>query len=152
MVEPIRKLIARVRGHYIQGVRVSNDSRLSLNLFLEQAAVDIDLENRLIEVAGGDKEHFYIPYDKAVIAVGSTSNTHGVPGLEHTFQLKTVPDVLAIRRRIMENLETAALPTTSAEERDRLMSFVVCGGGPTGVEFASEVYDMSRLLVVGWSI
>lgn len=39
--------------------------------------------------------------DKLVIAVGSTSNTHGVKGLEHCFQLKTVPDAQQIRRRVM---------------------------------------------------
>jgi len=42
----------------------------------------------------------------------------------------------------MSNLEVAALPTTSPEERKRLLSFVVSGGGPTGVEFASELWDM----------
>jgi NADH dehydrogenase FAD-containing subunit len=40
-------------------------------------------------------------YDKLVIAVGSTSSTHGVPGLEHCFQLKTIADAQKIRRRIM---------------------------------------------------
>jgi len=39
--------------------------------------------------------------DKLIIAVGSTSNDHGVKGLENCFQLKTVPDAQAIRRRIM---------------------------------------------------
>jgi NADH dehydrogenase FAD-containing subunit len=80
--------------------------------------------------------------DKLVIAVGSSSSTHGVPGLEHAFQLKTVPDAQAIRRRIIDNLELASLPTTTAEMRKRLLSFVVCGGGPTGVEFAAELADM----------
>lgn len=42
----------------------------------------------------------------------------------------------------MDNLEKAALPSTEEAERRRLLSFVVCGGGPTGVEFASELYDM----------
>lgn len=41
-----------------------------------------------------------------------------------------------------DNLETASLPTTTPEERKRLLSFVVCGGGPTGVEFAAELADM----------
>lgn len=39
--------------------------------------------------------------------------------------------------RVTENFETASLPTTSPEERKRLLSFVVCGGGPTGVETAA---------------
>ena len=41
-----------------------------------------------------------------------------------------------------DNLEEASLPTTTPEERRTLLSFVVCGGGPTGVEFAAEVADM----------
>lgn len=48
----------------------------------------------------------------------------------------------------MDNMEKAALPSTDDEERDRLLSFVVCGGGPTGVEFASELYDMVQEDVV----
>ena len=47
-----------------------------------------------------------------------------------------------IRYKVLQNLEQACLPTTSDEERRRLLSFVVCGGGPTGVEFAAELYDM----------
>lgn len=130
LVEPLRKLIARVRGHYMMG-----------------AAVDLDMSEKLLEVqVPSDNEggtlRCYLPYDKLVIAVGSTSNTHGVPGLEHSFQLKTIPDAQAIRRRIMTNLELASLPTTTPEERKRLLSFIVCGGGPTGVEFAAELSDM----------
>lgn len=42
----------------------------------------------------------------------------------------------------MQNLEYACLPTTTDAERRRLLSFVVCGGGPTGVEFAAELFDL----------
>lgn len=41
----------------------------------------------------------------------------------------------------MDNLEKAALPSITEEERKKLLSFVVCGGGPTGVEFAAELLD-----------
>ena len=47
-----------------------------------------------------------------------------------------------IRNKVLQNLEQACLPTTSDAERRRLLSFVVCGGGPTGVEFAAELYDL----------
>lgn len=57
-------------------------------------------------------------------------------------QLKTIEDSRKIRNRVLSNLELASLPTTTPEERQTLLSFVVCGGGPTGVEFASELYDM----------
>ena len=106
LVEPLRKLVARVRGHYLMG-----------------SAVDLDMAERLLEVEmprdqGGATTRCYVPCedecsappclvlkwdldDKLVIAVGSASNDHGVKGLEHCFQLKTIPDAQAIRRRIM---------------------------------------------------
>ncbi|WVR09457.1 hypothetical protein IAU60_006524 [Kwoniella sp. DSM 27419] len=131
LVEPLRKLVARVRGHYLMG-----------------AATDLDMSERLVEVEvpkdgeEGKTMRCYVPYDKLIIAVGSTTNNHGVKGLEHCYQLKTVPDAQAIRRKVMSNLELASLPTTTPEERKRLLSFVICGGGPTGVEFAAELADM----------
>ncbi|GAA6008884.1 hypothetical protein JCM10207_001757 [Rhodosporidiobolus poonsookiae] len=134
LVEPLRKIIARVSGH-----------------FLLSRAVDVDFSERLLEVQcpnGG--ENFYLPYDKLVIACGSINSTHGVPGLEHCFQLKTVQDVQAIRRRVMDNLEKAALPSIEPDERKRLLSFVVCGGGPTGVEFASELWEMVNEDVIAY--
>ncbi|KIY50830.1 nucleotide-binding domain-containing protein [Fistulina hepatica ATCC 64428] len=127
LVEPIRKLVARLRGHFIHG-----------------KAVDFVPRERLIEVETPDHGHVYLPYDKLVIAVGSVSSTHGVPGLEHSFQLKTISDAQSIRRRIMDNFELASLPTTTPEERKRLLSFVICGGGPTGVESAAEIYDFCQ--------
>ena len=56
--------------------------------------------------------------------------------------MKTIEDARNIKRSVLQNLEEACLPTTSDEERRRLLSFVVCGGGPTGVEFAAERYDL----------
>jgi NADH dehydrogenase len=79
--------VARLRGHYIAG-----------------KATDLVMNERLIEVEtsfNGSSQKIYIPYDKLVIAVGSTSSTHGVPGLENCFQLKTIADAQAIRRRVL---------------------------------------------------
>ncbi|KIY66321.1 nucleotide-binding domain-containing protein [Cylindrobasidium torrendii FP15055 ss-10] len=131
LIEPIRKIIARLHGHFIQG-----------------KAIDIDMNARLLEVetscTDGTKRNIYIPYDKLVVAVGSVSSTHGVPGLENCFQLKTIADTQAMRRRILDNFEAASLPTTTPEERKKLLSFVICGGGPTGVETAAEIYDFCQ--------
>lgn len=54
----------------------------------------------------------------------------------------------------LDNLELASLPTTNEEMRKRLLSFVVCGGGPTGVEFAAELCDFMNedgMLYVSWA-
>ncbi|KAM6500321.1 hypothetical protein JOM56_003335 [Amanita muscaria] len=131
LIEPLRKILARLRGHLMCG-----------------KAVDVVMSENLLEVEtepiAGEKRRVYIPYDKLVIAVGSSSASHGVHGLENCFQLKTVSDAQAIRRRIMNNFEAASLPTTTPEERKRLLSFVICGGGPTGVETAAEIYDLCQ--------
>ncbi|KAI9667598.1 MAG: hypothetical protein M1821_000414 [Bathelium mastoideum] len=129
LVEPVRRIVARVKGHFFKG-----------------EAKDVDFSNRLVEVAAkdanGEEQHFYLPYDKLVIGVGSTTNPHGVSGLEHCHFLKDINDARLIRNSVIRNLEASCLPTTSDEERRRLLSFVVSGGGPTGVEFAAELFDM----------
>ncbi|KAG9041197.1 hypothetical protein FS842_002682 [Serendipita sp. 407] len=137
LVEPLRKIIARVRGHFLNGY-----------------AVDLVMSEQLLEVetieSDGKKKRLYVPYDKLVIAVGSVSSTHGVPGLEHCFQLKTISDARNVRRRVLDNFETASLPTTTPEERKRLLTFVICGGGPTGIETAAEIYDLCQEDIVNY--
>ncbi|KAG0670820.1 hypothetical protein C6P43_002837 [Kluyveromyces marxianus] len=130
LMASIRKIVKDVDGHY-----------------LEAYAEKIEFDHNLVKVSQfntktGVKECFYVPYDKLVVAVGSTSNTHGVEGLQYCSRLKTAEDAIAIRKKIKTLLERACLPTTTDEERRNLLSFVVCGGGPTGVEFAAEVFDL----------
>ncbi|KAF2396526.1 hypothetical protein EJ06DRAFT_533785 [Trichodelitschia bisporula] len=129
LVEPIRPIVARVDGH-----------------FLKAMAQDIEFSEKLVECTAvgpnGENQSFYLPYDKLVVAVGSVSNPHGVKGLDNCHFLKDTNDARLIRNTVIRNLETASLPTTTDEERKRLLSFVICGGGPTGVEFAAELYDM----------
>ena len=114
--------------------------------FFEASAEEIDMSNKLVPVSQPDQngvpQKFYVPYDKLVISVGSNTNTHGVDGLEHVHFLKSIADARNIRNHIMDNFELACLPTTTDEQRRNLLSFVVAGGGPTGVEFASELADM----------
>jgi NADH dehydrogenase len=129
LVEPIRRIVAGVKGHFIRA-----------------SAESIEFSEKLVEIsqkdAGGNEVRFYLPYDKLVIGVGSTTNPHGVKGLENCHFLKDIDDAQKIRNHIMTNLEYACLPTTSDTERRRLLSFVVSGGGPTGVEFAAELFDL----------
>lgn len=129
LVEPIRRILSRVNGHFIRA-----------------SAQDVDFSQKLIEVSQVDKDgrevNFYVPYDKLVIAAGSVTNPHGVTGLENAHFLKDINDARLIRNSIIRNLEKACLPTTTDDERRRLLSFVISGGGPTGVEFAAELFDL----------
>ncbi len=158
LIEPLRKLLARVHGHYIQGF--ATDVVMGEDKPVYQGGQQRLLEVNVIsgddwdgeKLCGGGEptaerketrgKSVYVPYDRLIVAVGSVTSTHGVPGLENCFHLKTISDARKIRSHILDNLEVAALPTTTPEERERLLSFVVCGGGPTGVETAAEISDM----------
>lgn len=78
-------------------------------------------------------------YDELVLAFGATSSTMGVPGVEKfTLGLKSIADAVQIRNRVLAALEVAA-KTGDLIERDRLLRFVIVGGGFTGVEAAGEL-------------
>ncbi|KAJ1729684.1 hypothetical protein LPJ61_003402 [Coemansia biformis] len=124
VMECIRRIVKRVRG-----------------AFVEASAVDVDLEAKCVLVEHAGAGRVWVPYDRLVVGVGAQSITHGAAGLEHCHRLKTVLDARSIRQHIMANFERAMLPTTSADEKRRLLTFVVCGGGPTGCEFAAELHD-----------
>lgn len=93
---------------------------------------------------------YWLDYDVLVCAVGATSNTFGTPGAtEYCTFLKTVQDSIKIRTTLLDCFETAAVYSTpvgpsSDEEVDRLLSFVVVGAGPTGVEIAAELRDFAK--------
>lgn len=126
LMESIRSLINNINGHY-----------------LHAKAERVEFSEKLVKVQDMEtSKYFYVPYDKLVVAVGCTSNNHGVKGLEYTHRLKTAEDALTIRRKLLRNFEQACLPTTSDAERKKLLSFVVCGAGPTGVEVAAEIFDL----------
>jgi NADH:ubiquinone reductase (non-electrogenic) len=124
IIEPIRR--ARRGVGYFRATAVSVDSSTST---VRCAPVD------------GDSQ-FDIPYDVLVIAVGAASATFNVPGVrEHALFLKELGDARELRQSIIRNFERANIPSVPTEERERLLHFVVCGGGPTGVEFAAELHD-----------
>jgi NADH dehydrogenase len=83
-------------------------------------------------------------YDQIVLAAGVQANTHMLPGLhEHTLPLKTVGDALRIRNQVIERLEQATIHP-DPERRAALTTFVILGGGFSGVETAGELEDFLR--------
>jgi len=90
----------------------------------------------------GVRPQFEIRYDTCVVAVGEVPGTFGTKGvMEYCYFMKEARDAVALRRRIGEVFDMACLPGTTKEMRRRLLSFVVVGGGPTGVEFAGTLED-----------
>jgi len=85
-----------------------------------------------------------LTYDQIVLAAGVQANTHMLPGMhEHTLPLKTVGDALRIRNQVIERLEQATIHP-DAKRRAELTTFVVLGGGFSGVETAGELEDFLR--------
>jgi NADH dehydrogenase len=87
-----------------------------------------------------------LEYDHLVFALGSAEHLELYPGLaEHPFRLKTFPDCFRLKNHILEMFELADIET-DPEERRRLLTFFVAGGGYAGTEIAGELADFVRLL------
>jgi NADH:quinone reductase (non-electrogenic) len=85
-----------------------------------------------------------VPYDSLVIAAGSSYSYFGhEEWRENAFEVKTLESALNVRSRILTAFETAEL-TTDADERNAELTFVVVGGGPTGVEVAGQIAELAR--------
>ncbi len=89
-----------------------------------------------------------VNYDYLVIATGSNTNFFGNKEIEHfAMPMKNIPEALNIRSLIIQNLETA-LVTGDSREKFALMTFVVVGGGPTGVELSGALAEMRHLILM----
>jgi NADH dehydrogenase len=98
--------------------------------------VGIDLSERTIDI-GVEK----IPYDRLVLALGSVSHDFGVPGAaEHAYFMRWMDDAIPLRQQVLARLETAAAEP-DRDRRRRLLTFVIVGGGPTGVEYAGALAE-----------
>lgn len=88
-----------------------------------------------------------ISYDKLIIATGTTNNFFNSPKLiEKVHTLKSTAEAIRLRNEILDRLERACL-TKDREKQKRLLSFVVVGGGPTGVEVAGALGEMKRYIL-----
>lgn len=113
--------------------------------YLYASATKIDPNTNLVTCkhrsSDFDKE-FTIAYDQLVVATGATNNTFNTKGVEeYGHFLKQTGDAAIVRQTVIENLEKASLPGVSEEDKKKLLSFLIVGGGPTGVEFAVELQD-----------
>lgn len=125
---PLRRVL---RGRNIR-VRLAEIARL-------------DLAGRRVHAADG---HVF-DYDWLVIATGCETNFLGMDSVERVgLGLKHLPDALALRNHVLSCFE-AALLEDDPEARQRWQTFLVVGGGPTGVEYAGALSELFRLALPG---
>ncbi len=114
-----------------------------------------NLEFRMTEVTGVDfdarrvaTEAGPVPYDHLILALGGETNFFGMEGVaRHGIGLKDIPEAVAIRNQVLECFEHAVHEAV-LERRRALLTFVVVGGGPTGVEMAGALSELIRLVLV----
>jgi NADH dehydrogenase len=116
--------------------------RRQRNVTVVMAEVDaIDPGRRIVVIDGGQRE---IAYDYLIAATGARHSYFGHGEWEaHAPGLKSLEDALEIRRRFLLAFEKAE-KTDDAEERRALLTFVLVGGGPTGVELAGVMQEIAR--------
>jgi NADH dehydrogenase len=84
-----------------------------------------------------------ITYDRLIIALGCTTNFFGNKRIEsHSFPMKSVPNAMALRNRILKTFEDTI--EAGPDELQSLLNFVIVGGGPTGVELAGAMAEMKK--------
>lgn len=126
VVAPLRLIINRTRFRMVQ-VRI------------------VDIKERVVHYVGHGSGK--LRYDHLVLACGQRANIGIVDGMrEHGLPLKTLGDALFIRNRIVSRLEHATIEPDPAH-RDWLTTFIIVGGGFSGVEVAGEVADFVRAAV-----
>lgn len=105
----------------------------------------VDLNEQLVKLSGSELE---IEYDYLVLACGAQHSYFGHPEWEEFAPgLKTLEQAIEIRRRILSAFENAENELDPEKQR-ALLNFVVVGGGPTGVELAGAIADISRTVLI----
>src|ERR1700720_2460810 len=126
VVSPIRRLCPRT------------------NLIMREVE-DIDLERQIVTISPGFRpRQLQLKYDHLVIALGNITDFHGMPGMiENAMPFRTLADAMVLRNHLIHVLEEADVEE-NPELRRQLLTFVVGGGGFSGVEVMAELNDFVR--------
>lgn len=105
--------------------------------FLMSEVTSIRVRDRVVRTLKGDVE-----YDYLIVSPGSKTNYFGINGAEeHTLPLKTLDDALKLRNHILSMFEAAAR-SSDPDLKKKYLTFVITGGGATGVEFAGAFAEL----------
>jgi NADH dehydrogenase len=118
--------------------------------FYETQIESIDLENKKVVITHRigkltnplEWRNHILKYDHLVIALGSETNFYGISGAsKQAFTLKSLGDAIILRNHVINMLEQADIEHEDLHLRNKLLTFVVVGGGFSGVEIVGELND-----------
>jgi NADH dehydrogenase len=132
VVNPIRDLVPRAQFRWCR-------------------VAGIDAEKKVVEVVQGEGRALVeVPYDHLVFALGKVSDFSGMPGVaEHSLPLKDLDDAFRLRNHVFRCLELADIETDPAEKK-ALLTFVIAGGGFSGIETTGELSELLRKCIASF--
>jgi NADH:ubiquinone reductase (H+-translocating) len=111
--------------------------------FRQTHVVDADIERKVLKTSDGEE----IVFDTMVVATGSQNNYFSNQDLaRHTVGLKSLSEAMRLRNHVLSCLELAARAASDSERRAWL-TFVIAGGGPTGVEYAGALWELLGMVL-----
>jgi NADH dehydrogenase len=123
---PLRKIFQHYKNFHLRKVEVES----------------VDTENNTLTTSSGE-----IRYDYLVLAHGATNAYFGSAQMQkYSRGMKTIAEVLDLRNSLLMNFENA-LTAQSDEEREMLLTIVIIGGGPSGVEIAGALAEMNKYVL-----
>lgn len=154
LVDPLPYLtyqpfLPEVLGGHIEPrhVLVSHRRHLKRTRVVTAEVTEIDHAGKTATIKPADDEAYQLDYDIIVVTAGAVSRTFPIPGIaEHAIGLKTVEEAVWIRDTIIDNFNRAsALPPGA--QRERLLTFIVVGGGFAGIEAFAEARALATSLL-----
>lgn len=113
----------------------------NLSFRLGELKMVVPAENK-VALSNGE-----LQYDYLVFATGAETNYFGMQNVKkHAMPMKTLHDAIDMRNRMLQQMEQAII-TTDEEERKKLLTFVITGGGPTGVEISGMLAEMGKTIL-----